>query len=281
VPGLGAAAVLAAVLGLAGCATARAPLVIDTPDASAAARLDGREPGSYRDALASIRLALEEELGETVPPFQVVFHPDRDAFAQGLASKGNAPAFARATAQTMDGIGGPGWVQLHRPALDVLDWRSRTAMLAHEVVHVLQYAWAGGRRGASEQWLREGFAEWVTMRVLVRMRLVPERAIEQRLDSMRRRVASARRPPLLELRTFQQWLRWVDSSEDQLPYALATVAAGHVVEQHGMAATIHYFRRFETSDQADRAFREAFGVDIGPFDTALQESLRRPAGRRR
>src|SRR5262249_62084198 len=41
--------------------------------------------------------------------------------------------------------------------------------LAHELTHVVQYQLAGGRRGRSEQWLREGMADWVACQVLERL----------------------------------------------------------------------------------------------------------------
>ena len=37
---------------------------------------------------------------------------------------------------------------------------------SHEVAHAAQYEWAGGHRGTSDQWLREGYADWVQAHVL-------------------------------------------------------------------------------------------------------------------
>lgn len=259
---------LAALAAAAACVQPPVPLVVETP-VPASATVD-RAARPYAAVLDNVRAALEIELGVVVPPFRLVLHPDEGSFARGLQSTGADPAFARATARTMDGIGGPGWVQVHRPMLEALNWRERTAMLVHEVVHVLQYAWAGGRRGTSEQWLREGFAEWVTERALIRLGHHDEREARARLAAMPRRLASLPRPPLGQLRTFPEWLRWVDSRRDAEPYALAAVAADRLIQLHGVSAVIGYFRQFETGQDRDRAFQQAFGRSVDEFDDDLR-----------
>lgn len=260
------------------CASPAGPLVIETP---APVEADaGRDERAYGRVLADVRSAMEEELGVQVPPFKLVLHPGRDSFARGLQSVGLDPALARASSQTMDGIGGPGWVQVNERALAVLDWRTRTAMLAHEIVHVLQYEWAGGQRGASEQWLREGFAEWVTERVLVRLGLSDPRGLERRWASVRRRAASRDRPQLVHLRTFPEWLRWVSATQDGAAYDFAAVAVDALVRRHGVDAVVDYFTRFESRQDGDRVFREVFGQSVEEFDAAVVESFT-PARSRR
>lgn len=237
------------------------------------------DPESYSRLLERIRQALAEELQVEVPPFEVVLHRDRHSFAQGLASRGNEAAFARATALAMDGIGGPGWVELHWPALDALSWDERTAMLAHEVVHVLQYSWTGGRRGASEQWLREGFAEWCTRRVLARLH-IGQGTMAEPEPLVRRHLRGMQRPPLTRLRSFQEWLRWVDSRRDALPYLLATTAATRLVERHGAQTLVGYFRRFERSEDRDGIFLDVFDRTIAEFDAEFTEWVERGDPRR-
>mgnify|MGYP003399901864 CR=1 FL=1 len=67
-------------------------------------------------------------------------------------------------------------------AMSSLSWASRVGTLAHELVHILQYDIAGGRRGTSEQWLREGFAEWVSLDVLQRIGGLPPGAAKRHFE---------------------------------------------------------------------------------------------------
>jgi hypothetical protein len=55
---------------------------------------------------------------------------------------------------------------LNELRLSNLEWGDRVALLAHEMAHSFQYELGGGRRGTSDQWLREGFADWVAIGVL-------------------------------------------------------------------------------------------------------------------
>lgn len=256
-----------------GCVHAT-PLILETPDPVARAVDDGRWIQSYPVLLASVRRAIELELGEDLPPFQVALHTTAAAFSGALEAKGHDGAFARDTARAMDGIGGPGWILLNGPAVEALDWPGRTAMIAHEVVHVVQYEWAGGRRGASHQWLREGFAEWLTSRVLLRLQLASESQIRQSLDRARRDVARNGPPRLPALRTFPDWLRWVGSRADGVPYQFAVLAADYLVARHGLSTLVQYFRAFATRRDGDAVFRELFHQSVEEFDAELRGWIR-------
>ena len=71
------------------------------------------------------------------------------------------------TAQTLVAVSGYRRVLINDAAVRELPWPYRIALLAHELTHTIQYEWGGGTRGTSEQWLREGFADWVEMETLV------------------------------------------------------------------------------------------------------------------
>lgn len=260
-----------------GCGAAR-PLVLDSAAPPAAGA--GRDERAVATILADVRGALEEELGEPAPAVRLVLHADRESFARGLAAEGLDPGLSRASAQTMDGIGGPGWVHVHGPALYALSRRDRIAMLAHEVVHVLQYAWADGRRGASDQWLREGFAEWLTGRVMVRLGLVAPQEWDRRLEALRRSVSSVQRPPLTRLRRFPDWLRWVEATRGPEAYDVVAVAVQRLIERRGVAAVVDYFRRFAARDDADAVFLDVFGTTVDDFDRDVRAWMRGAPARR-
>lgn len=84
------------------------------------------------------------------------------------------------------------------------------------------------------------------------------------------RVPPERWPRLAELRMFPAWLRWVASRDDAFAYAHAALAAGHLVDRHGAAAVVDYFRRFAQPTDRDAAFEEAFGQPVDDFDRELR-----------
>ena len=135
-------------------------------------RPDGDVPGSARASTyeATLRLVLdglERELALPRVDVSLVLFPNRRTFEQGLLQIGYTPALAR-SASSFNAIGGARAVLMNAASTDGLTRASRIRLIAHEVVHTLQYRLSGGARGASEQWLREGFAEWVACRVTAR-----------------------------------------------------------------------------------------------------------------
>ena len=73
-------------------------------------------------------------------------------------------------------------------------------------------------------------------------------------------------PPLVELRTFPEWLRWVESRRDAVPYDYAALAVDRLAARHGVAALVDYFTRFARSHDGDRVFEDVFGQSIAQFD---------------
>lgn len=254
-----------------GCGGSRSARTIRTPDTRVVAVAHATLVTTYETALASIRAAIDLELGVSVPAFDLVICPDREALAVALTGTSPPTRFARRTAETMDAVGQPGRILVNGAVIDAMEWRSRIVLLAHEIVHVLQYDWAGGRRGESDQWLREGFAEWVTWRVADRLGLQASGPSASRRTAEVGRLPPERWPRLTELRTFPAWLRWVASRDDGFAYAHAAVAAGRLVQRHGPAAVVDYFRRFTRPADGEAAFEAAFGQSVDAFDRELRD----------
>jgi len=259
---------------VASCASA-GPYTVSWPADRTTAVTRGDWIQSWSQAVSSIADVMHGPLGLPPVEFTVHFFHNRRAFEQGLVGEGYPPAFARRTAAVLDGIGGPGRVLLNEGAIARAGWSDRVAMLAHELVHVLQYALGGGHRGTSEQWLREGFAEWVSGRVLEELQMAGAGLEIRRARRVVALAGLSRLPPLSEMVTFDQWVD-LRTSRPTLPtYEYAFVAADFLVDRHGVDAVLDYFRRFAASNDTVGNFEAAFGESRDAFETALAGHLTR------
>jgi hypothetical protein len=260
------------VLALSGCATPTGPRLLSTPNDSVRPAKHIDSILDYGVAVASITAVLERDFN--LPRFPVVFYffSDYRAFEAGLVESGYSQSLARDTARRMEAVGGYGRVLLNEAAFARQEWPSRVASLAHELGHSLQYELGGGRRGLSDQWLREGFAEWLSMRVIDRLRGLTYSEARHRYVMQLRRANRARAPALAEMVTFPQWVA-VNGRRDIAPYAQAFLAVDFLIERHGVAAVLDYFRRFAGSQDRVANFHAAFGEDLEAFEAAFRGQI--------
>ncbi len=234
----------------------------------------------YPSALSSIVLVFERDLGLPAVDATLVLFPTRRSFEEGLLQIGYPPRLARA-ASSFDAIGGAKAILVNGPAVGGFDWERRVRLLAHELVHTLQYQLGGGMRGASEQWLREGLADWIACRVMARLGFG---SFESMRDPVLAPLAGVRlgaaAAPLRELSTFPQWVE-AQRRYDLPLYALAFIAAELLVDTHGIATLIEYFERFATTEDRHAAFTASFGVDLPAFERQFQARWHQAVVRRR
>jgi hypothetical protein len=252
----------------AACAVSHEPRLVSVPQPGlrAVSRLD--HIYDYRTAAATVVAISERDLGFPSFPVTFRFYPHREAFEKALLGVGYDPSLARATADTMTAVGGHRGVLLNEMKLAMMPWPERVGLLAHEMGHTLQYELGGGRRGTSDQWLREGFAEWLAVRVLERLDEVSMAAIRRARQGDVRLAGRSRVPHLADLVTFPQWVH-AGQRHGATMYALAFLAADFLIERHGVSNVIEYFKRFATSEDRMANFRAAFGEDIESFERAL------------
>ena len=258
---------LLAVAGASGCASIQGePWVLDSTAlrVSAVRRVDW--VASWPQALATVLDVFERELRLPRVNVRLVFLPDDRRFEQLLVEIGYAPALARDTVRTMTAIGGHGNVLINESRVGSEGWTEQVALLAHELTHVLQYQLGGGTRGQSDQWLREGFADWVEMRVLEE--LGAGEAARARADALRRlrAVRPDRLPSLAELATFPDWVKRNQERPGGDIYEQAQVAVTVLVEQRGADRVIGYFQRFAARQARAENFEDAFGESVEAFD---------------
>jgi hypothetical protein len=226
----------------------------------------------YSIASATDASLIGRELGS--PPFPTTFrfYPHRDAFEKALLAVGYDAALARSTARIMTAVGGHRGVLLNDEKFGSLPWPERVALLAHELGHSLQYELGGGRRGASDQWLREGFADWLSIRVLERLDGASMRAIRRERQLELNAAGRSKTPSLADLVTFRLWVEAGDR-HGVTAYALSFLAVDFLLERHGVPIVLAYFKRFAASDDRAGNFRSAFGQDLESFEAALAARL--------
>ena len=259
----------------AGCASApNGPREISLDEARSRLVQNGSPTTQLDRVLVSIAKLMERDLD--LPELQAVlyFYPDRGAFRTGLEDAGYDPDFAREMAATMVAIGGFQQVLINETALRRLEDLHQVGLLAHELTHTVQYEWADGRRGTSDQWLREGFAEWVMIDVLEALRL-STRVDERERAVQRLRAANDLRklPSLLRMDTFPNWVDFTVRPEGGAIYAQVLLAVHFLIERHGLPSVIAYFKLFADSQDRLGNFKTAFGEDLATFDDAFHARL--------
>jgi hypothetical protein len=217
----------------------------------------------YESALATIASIIRDDLSLPLGDAALLFYRDREGLAAALRESGYTDQLAQQSARSLVAIGGFRRVLINDAVVSEMLWPHRIALIAHELTHTLQYEIAGGRRGASEQWLREGFAEWVRAEVSSELGFTTRSAA--RLPARRDVRAADVVASLDNLVTFPDWVGVAQRTGTDVLYAQALLAVDVLVEQHGAPAIVDYFRRFGGSDDRHAHFRAAFGEDLDTF----------------
>ncbi|HOC17156.1 MAG TPA: hypothetical protein PKK95_02755 [Vicinamibacterales bacterium] len=230
---------------------------------------------TYRWAAAAALSVVERELRLPLRG-EIVLFSSAEAFRDELAGDGrHAPLPPASSLPTMVGVSTADRICLNLCRLHPHDWPVRIAALAHEMAHVAQYQLAGGRRMGTEQWLREGMAEWVGARVL---EVLGEETVASRVEAVRGhlRQASCRSalPRLSDLVSADSWVQLVGEDLEDPMYDVSLVAAAELIDRHGFGALVDYFERFASLDDRRANFRAVFGEDPRVFEERFDRSWR-------
>jgi hypothetical protein len=243
--------------------------IVEVVHVGAAAGTGSPRAVRYANDVAAIAATFQSALALPAVEVPLVLFPNRRAFAAGLVERGYTTELAE-IASGFDAIGGASAVLVNAQIVDRYERRRRIRLLAHELVHSMQYRLSGGTRGASEQWLREGFAEWVACRVAAHMRAGDFDELRDEALAPLSAVQPGTPPaPLGELSTFPQWARAQRQSGGHL-YAQAFLGAELLIDTHGVGAVAEYFARFAYGTERRQAFADSFGMDLREFESVLQ-----------
>jgi hypothetical protein len=272
-PGL--AALFAACLGGLACASRAAePRLVTAAPAAAPGTASaptgrGGPPRDYSATLTAIAERFERDL--SLPRVEVALRlfASRRPFEQALVDSGYTRRLARQAASSFHAIGGAQTILVNESELAPYPWDQRVRLLAHELAHSVQYRLAGGVRGTSEQWLREGFADYVASKVTAALGYGAfERQRDVVLAPLGQVPIGSKAAPLGQLRTFAQWVQAQPRHEIPL-YAQAYVASEMLIESKGLEAMRRYFELSRPATQPDANFAEAFGLTLSQFESSF------------
>ena len=271
------APLMLAAVGLTACASTRfEPREVPFPEVAVGSSHPRGVIASYDDALTSVLWIMANDMG--FPPLtgSLRLYNDRVGLEAGLVGEGYDASYARQICGRLDGITRPGMILANESKLRWDRWPARIAFLAHEVTHVAEYALANGRRGSSDQWLREGLAEWVSWRVVQSLRF-GTLADRRRAALVHLQEAGARHelPSFRRLVVQSAWVREGNGRTADPMYDQAFLAADLLIARHGLPAVLDYFRLFASSDNTLANFRTAFQEERARFEADFQSGLDR------
>ena len=220
--------------------------------------------------LGALVTLVREEFGLPVSKPTFFLYENREAFESHLVNVVRFdPVYAREVAGWAVAVGASNMVLANEEALERLPWSERIRVLAHELVHTVQYGLAGGRRGTSDQWLREGFADWIAYRVLESLDLekasIRQALLVARIKGTARRLSCA---PLSDLVTLEDFMKSRTRVGGAAIYGQCFLAVDSLIKRHGLQPVVDYFSAFRRSDDRLRNFERAFGEDLPAFEKA-------------
>lgn len=250
----------------------------------------------YQHLLSAISTVMVREL--SFPPIdgQVTFYSNYQTYEAGLAEEFEVAAqraeersgkreaepgrseriafSARQRAVTTAGVAINNKVLVHEISLRRYSWSEQVRVLAHELTHVLQRDLAGNGPVQWENWLVEGFADWVAYQVLDSLKV--ETLSKSRAEVIKTIVAGSQRelPGLAQLYSQADIMTWTRTLGRYAAYGQGMIAVDFLVEQKGLPALLDYFRSFTKVNDRQKNFAVAFGESLADFDGRFNTHLK-------
>lgn len=232
----------------------------------------------YPGAMRAIASAVEKELNITVSPVELTLYPNAYDFERGLVKDaGFNASFAHETVRFAWGVGGSGKILVNEAALKSSSWLKRVRFLSHEFIHTIYVQLANGMEIDSEQWLQEGFADWVSYRVLERLGYRQHRTAEEsehNAAELTHSVLRADFPAIADMQTSNEWATMRVKYGMSATYSQAFLATDYLIQKHGVRSVVKYFRLYGESSDRLRNFRESFVSDFAVFNQEFVSYMR-------
>jgi hypothetical protein len=154
-------------------------------------------------------------------------------------------------------------------------WSEWVRVLAHELTHTANKEQADGKPAVHDQWLSEGFAEWVGYKVVDTFG-AQEFAVSRKyaLDSIVTAMSYQTFPGLRELARNADWITWSRTLGLPATYGQAFIAVDFLVKEKGLPAVVEYFQLFKILNNSDRNFMKAFGEPVSAFHDRFSNHLK-------
>lgn len=159
-------------------------------------------------------------------------------------------------------------------------WSEWIRVLAHELTHTVAKDLVEGRITTADQWLHEGFAEWVGYKVVDAFGAENFALSRKRvLDDIAGASYYQTFPSLRQLARNSEWLTWTRTLGRPATYGQALVAVDLLVEEKGIPAMVEYFQLFAKVNNRERHFATAFGEPVASFDERFSKHLQTLLGK--
>jgi hypothetical protein len=278
---------------LAGCTLSTQVFTISAPAEPAPPPPYGRK--DYPQALAAIASVMSRDFKLPIANVSVTVYPskhsyeagavadalaDREQLQQQLGPSATIPTEAEfIAARQRSAVSSVALGNYRRILIDdsravKSSWDEWVRLLAHELTHSAQRELISGRLSSSDQWLREGFAEWVGYQVADKFGAQSFTQSRQRaLDA----IATARSyqtfPSLSQLARNSDWTTWSRTLGRAGTYGQSLIAVDLLIEDKGVATVVNYFRLFGKSNNREKNFRIAFGETLANFEERFHRHL--------
>lgn len=249
-------------LQILGCSIAEPPRLLSISSPAAFRPKTPQQVKNLEDAMAAIVTVCSQDLGlPVVHPLYIHLYKDANAYAAYTFGFARMPeAFVRLT------LAVPQQNRLHinTERTKGHTWGGLLRLLAHEYSHIVEYAIVGSATPWS-QWQREGFAEWISAKVLDSLGWESYASSLARAErALARYGASA--PRLSQLEQTPQWVSAIDQPKGKVrAYGLAFLAVHRLIEKRGLPVFIRYFR--------EENFQGNFGLSWGEFEAEMRATV--------
>ena len=268
-----------------GCNSPDRVLIIPAAEDTAPKSIEGIE--NYPVALSAIVSVMVRELNLPEPHGQVYFYRDAGAYQAALGAEiksrihrweAESTEIKRVQHQlefelfkrTVD-------LAMHTAATTVgqkvfvaewtimrIPWQKRFRILAHELAHVVASSLAAGHVQRMHRWLMEGFAEWVSFKV------VDALGTQNFFYDQMRQACGHEIANLRELKAPENWLQPKSSHDLQSHYSESACAVHYIIVKNGVSAILEYFRLFKDRDNGAKNFDAAFGESSYTFEQKIR-----------
>ena len=256
-----------------GCSIPERPELVSISNPPVFRPKSPQQVNGLQDAMAAIITVCSQDLGlPVVEPFYLHLYKDANAYAAYTWGLARLPEnIVRLT------LALPQENRLHinMERTQGRTWGSLLRYLAHEYAHNVEYVVIGSLKPWN-QWLREGFADWVATKVLDSLGWEQYSSVLARAQKELSRYGAST-PRLSQLQEGKEWLSIIDQPKGKVrAYGLAFITVDKLIEKKGLAGIMNYFRSED--------FSGSFGVTWGEFENEMKGLIKdlfeaRPVGR--
>ena len=275
-------ALVALLVGLAGCAA------LSGPYQEYEIRFDGGAPAALgqsptdQELVNAVAWLIRHKLELPFPPaIKAYVYVNQATLVDGLVKvAGDNTDDAWDKGRYAAGVAARSGLFLRGDYLARMHRAGRAGLFAHELAHVSQAQLREGGRGRAAQWILEGHADWVKVRVLDLLRY---RSYADSRDLIVRTVVGSSTPVKLfpDLQALARNSEWVASTNKlgaPATYCQAFLAVDWLVERYGSAKLTEFLGRFSLDTAPREHWAKVYPISYRQFLDEFRVRLESLAG---